>query len=90
MGDVDLAEGAMVTVAVRPENLWLVDAGDAGPANVIEGEVTEVVFLGDSLDCRAKVGSTELGMRLHPSNAVAVGDEIRMRVDPGDVAILAN
>jgi hypothetical protein len=29
-------------------------------------------------------------MRLHPSNAVAVGDEIRMRVDPGDVAILAN
>jgi iron(III) transport system ATP-binding protein len=87
---VDLAEGAKVTVAVRPENLWLVEAGDAGSANVIEGEVTEVVFLGDSLDCRARVGPSELGMRLHPSNAIAVGDAIRMRVNPGDVAVLAN
>jgi len=87
---VDLAEGAKVTVAIRPENLWLIDAGDVGTANVIAGEVTEVVFLGDSLDCRAKVGSAELGMRLHPSNAVAVGDAIRMRVDPGDVAVLAS
>ena len=63
---------------------------DSTAANVIEGEVTEVVFLGDSLDCRARVGSTELGMRLHPSNTVAVGDGIRMRVDPRDVAVLAN
>jgi iron(III) transport system ATP-binding protein len=86
----DLADGTKVTVAIRPENLWPVGGGGADGANVIEGEVTEVVFLGDSLDCRAKVGPSELGMRLHPSNAVALGDNIRMRVDPRDVAVLAN
>jgi hypothetical protein len=48
------------------------------------------VFLGDSLDCRAKAGSLDLGMRLHPANSVAVGDAIRMRVEPRDVAVLAN
>lgn len=88
-GGADVAEGAKVTVAIRPENLWPVRDGEVA-TNLIEGEVTEVVFLGDSLDCRAKVGPTEIGMRLHPSNAVAVGDAIKMRVEPRDITVLAN
>ena len=84
-----LAEGAKVTVAIRPENLWIVEDGAAGGQNVMHGPVNEVVFLGDSLECRAKIGSAELGMRLHPSNDVAVGNEIRIRVEPKDVAVLA-
>jgi iron(III) transport system ATP-binding protein len=84
----DFAEGEKVTVAVRPENLWLAeDGGDT--TNQMHGEVIEVVFLGDSLDCRATVGSVELGMRLHPSNTVAVGDKISIRVEPRDVAVLS-
>jgi len=89
-GGAEIAEGEKVTVAVRPENLWLVDGGAADAINQIQGEVVEVVFLGDSLDCRARIGSSELGMRLHPSNAVAVGDAIRMRIAPGDIAVLTN
>lgn len=86
----DITEGAKVTVAIRPENLWLIEPGDSKTDNVIEAEVTEVVFLGDSLDCRARIGDSELGMRLHPSNAIEVGKQIRMRVAPRDVAVLAN
>jgi iron(III) transport system ATP-binding protein len=84
------AAGAKVTVAIRPENLWLVDGGAAEGPNLMQGQVTEVVFLGDSLECRAKIGDSELGLRLHPSNSVAVGDIIRVRVEPHDVAVLAN
>ena len=84
----EIAAGTKVTVAIRPENLWLVDDELTDPTNLIKAEVTEVVFLGDSLDCRATVGSSELGMRLHPSNQVAVGDKICMRVFPHDVAVL--
>jgi iron(III) transport system ATP-binding protein len=90
VGGGDIAEGAKVTVAIRPENLWPVEGNDPNTSNLIEATVTEVVFLGDSLDCRAMAGSLDLGMRLHPANSVAVGDAIRMRVEPRDVAVLAN
>jgi iron(III) transport system ATP-binding protein len=84
----EFKQGEKVTVAVRPENLWLANGEDV--ANVMQGEVTEVVFLGDSLECRAKVGSAELGMRLHPAHTVAVGDAIKIKVEPGDIAVLTD
>lgn len=85
----EIPEGTKVTVAIRPENLWLVDGEANDATNLVEGEVSEVVFLGDSLDCRAVVQSIELGLRLHPSNAVKVGDRLRMRVAPQDISVLA-
>jgi iron(III) transport system ATP-binding protein len=81
--------GSKVTVAIRPENLWVVEGKGSNLANVMTGKVSEMVFLGDSLECRASVGSAEIGMRLHPSNSIKAGDNVRIRVRPEDIAILA-
>jgi iron(III) transport system ATP-binding protein len=83
-----VAVGTKVTIAIRPENIHLASGTNATGANLITGKVAEIVFLGDSLDCRVAIGSSELGIRLHPSNAVKVGDDLHMQVDPDDLTIL--
>jgi iron(III) transport system ATP-binding protein len=83
-----LEAGTKVTVAIRPENVEIAGAAKSGGGNVLEGALAEVVFLGDSLECRASVGSAEMVLRLHPSSRVKCGDAIRIRAAPADVAIL--
>ena len=88
----ELATGAKVTVAVRPENLWLIngDAGSTGAGNRIQGTVSDIVFLGDSIECSVTIGSELIIMRLHPHHTVRVGDQIEIGVEPKDVTVLAN
>lgn len=86
---VDHTVGEQVTVAIRPENVRLAADGGSDAFSYIAGEVSEIVFLGESLECRVNVGNSELIMRLHPSSVVAVGSSIDVIVMADDVAILA-
>ncbi len=90
---VDLGEeavpGKSITIAVRPENVRLV-TGDAPAGDTsAEGEVTEIVFLGEALECRVRCGKADLVARVHPAQAVEVGAKVGVVVLPGDVAILS-
>ena len=87
-GDDVRVTGTPVTVAIRPENLRILDDGGTDSGNVIEGEVEEVVFLGSVLECAIRAGSGRLTVQLHPSNGVASGTRIRADVRPQDVTIL--
>ncbi len=77
-----------VTVAVRPENVWLDER--QGRNGLMRGTVSEIVFLGEALECRVDIGGTSLGMRLHPSKPLAVGDSVALHVDPDDVTVLVS
>ncbi len=93
-GKVGFSEGAgatvgsSVTVALRPENVRLAGvngmAGDFG----LTGTITEIVFLGEALECRVQAGGADLMARLHPDAPVAVGQTIDLMVRPEDVSIL--
>jgi iron(III) transport system ATP-binding protein len=86
-----VAEGDSVTVAVRPENfLPPSDGRDGSSGNLITGTVQKIVFLGDSLEARVRVNDREIGVRLHPSHAVAVAQDIVLRVEPADVVVLCS
>lgn len=85
---LDQSVGETVTIAVRPENVWLARAGADDEAAQITGEVSEIIFLGESLECRVNLGDSSLITRLHPSSEVAIGDTIGVNVKPQDVAIL--
>ena len=80
--------GTTVTVAIRPENLSLSDDGNAEGGTVIDGEVEEVVFVGNALECAIKAGSARLNVQLHPSNGITVGERVKTRIFPENVAIL--
>jgi len=81
--------GEKISVAVRPENVRLADDTTAPDMPRIAGEVSEIIFLGEALECKVTLGGSELITRLHPSSAVAVGDTVDVVVMADDVAILA-
>jgi iron(III) transport system ATP-binding protein len=91
--DADLPDGLaagagqQVTLAVRPENITVLRPGEMADT-VIEGHVTELMFLGETLECRVKSGGTDLGLRLHPATTTAVGDPIRLGVARRDLLVL--
>ncbi|MFD0981074.1 ABC transporter ATP-binding protein [Tropicimonas aquimaris] len=81
----DVPVGKDVTIAVRPENVTLVSHGSEDAA---AGEVLETVFLGDSVECRVRLGNSDIVARVHPNQPLGVGDKIGVVVRPDDVAIL--
>jgi iron(III) transport system ATP-binding protein len=67
--------GNKVTVSVRPENVRVSPQRQAS-VNALEGTVEQVMFLGEYLDARVKVGGTTLFSREHPTVRLRVGDTV--------------
>ncbi len=80
--------GTKVTVAIRPENLFPDTKGASQDANLLDGIVEEVIFLGGILECTVKTGSAQLTMQLHPAHGPEPGAGVTLRVQPDDVNIL--
>ena len=88
-GKVETTIGDKVNVAVRPENVRIVDQGSKNEIDALNGEVSEIVFLGESVECRVKLGSSDIVARIHPSQQVSLGQKVGVLVMPDDVAIVA-
>jgi len=77
-----------VAVSIRPENLEMLDpARPADPqaaTNVLEGRVTERVFLGETIDYLVDLAGRELRVRGHPSRAFPLQAPVHLRVAARD------
>jgi iron(III) transport system ATP-binding protein len=75
-----LAEGDMVAVSVRPEDVH-VSAEREGDGNVLTGVVDAKIFLGECLEFQLKVGEAMLLARVHPSFSPPVGTKVHLRIN---------
>ena len=87
----DTEVGRKVWLALRPEQLGL--GGTDGDLTVSLGtaSIIEAVFQGSHLKILAKSTSGEVGelkLRLPPSTNLAVGEQIEIHADPGEVVVL--
>ena len=74
-------EGQAVQVAIRPENVHLVSAGEAR-ADTIAATVVEATFLGNLTDCQVTLADgTRLRVQADPGEALAVGQLVRVRFE---------
>ena len=76
-------EGQTVQVAIRPENIQLVAAGD-GPADadVVPAKVVEAAFLGNLTDCHVTLDDgTRVRVQAEASAALEVGQRVHVRID---------
>jgi len=79
-----LAGGTPVEIAVRPENITLAAAVDAGDA----ARVRERVFLGNICEYTVALPSgTALRVQTHPLQQFAEGDAVVVSIDPGQCSV---
>jgi ABC-type Fe3+/spermidine/putrescine transport system ATPase subunit len=74
--------GEMVQLAIRPENLRLVPASSGDGSGSVPGEVAEVTFLGNLVDCHVTLGDgTRVRVQLDPRQTPEVGQRVAIRFD---------
>ncbi len=90
----DVSAGSTVTLALRPERLFVLAREERGrlPGNVLDGAVTRRIYLGNSLFYEVDVGFATL--RVRHENTVgarlfAAGDEVLVHWEPGSSKALA-
>ncbi|MFP6741393.1 MAG: ABC transporter ATP-binding protein [Alphaproteobacteria bacterium] len=83
--------GRKVWLALRPEQLGIGGADSDQSLSLGTANITEAVFQGSHLKVLATSASAEVGelkLRLPPATTLAVGEEIRIYANPGEVVTL--
>lgn len=82
---VRVKEGDSVAVVTRPEDFSLAPVGGA---NLIEGTVEVVMFLGSHFHARLNVKGEKVLVKLDPDAAVKPGTVLRAYIEPSHVLVL--
>ncbi|SFT47648.1 ABC transporter ATP-binding protein [Mesorhizobium sp. YR577] len=74
-----LATGARAKLAVRPETLSVAQPGQKADANILDGDVEKVMFLGEAIECTVRAQSQPVLAKLPITSLVSVGEHIRLQ-----------
>jgi iron(III) transport system ATP-binding protein len=85
----EFASGSDVVVMVRPENIILHVTRPAETANVVEGKVGTVMFLGQYLDCTIELGTDLVQTYQRHSLQLRRGDRVWVELPPNDCLALS-
>lgn len=69
-----------IVVSVRPENIRLLAENEGGDG--LDGEVTDVIFFGNWVDCRVRSADREWKVMVHPRAGWQRGDKAFLYLDP--------
>ena len=81
-GGKGAAAGQKVTLSLRPEDIDIHFEKPADNGNLFEGEVTDTVYLGSLLECRAKVGRYDVGIQIDHYEEIAPGQKVFLSFSP--------
>jgi iron(III) transport system ATP-binding protein len=81
--------GEQVVVSLRPENIQIHTEEPVGLPNVLAGTVQRLMFLGEFLDCRVRVGGAEFFTRQHPTTRLRGEQAVWVEVAPQLCAVLS-
>jgi len=84
-----IAKGVAVTVAVRPEDVRLFADANPDGNNLVEGEISAVVFLGETQECLVRLGGSTMRFKVHPTTRVVSGQTVKLSLAPEKCRALA-
>jgi iron(III) transport system ATP-binding protein len=84
----DLAAGSEVTLCLRPEFIRLV-RGEAGGANVVNGRVESLIFIGEAYEAEIRVNNELLLAKIEPDAKLEEGSAVSFSLDPAHCLLLA-
>ena len=67
-----------IVVMIRPEDVALLQEGEGPSQNAVEGKIEVLVFTGEAMDCRVKVGSQELRVKISSSPPLQPSSPVRL------------
>jgi iron(III) transport system ATP-binding protein len=81
-GSDGASAGQRLILSLRPEDISLYVKPPHDSANVFEGEVIDTVYLGNFLECRARVGRHEIGIQIDHYEQLAPGQKVFLSFRP--------
>jgi iron(III) transport system ATP-binding protein len=79
---IPLRRNQAAIISIRPEHIELSKQKPEQAVNVVEGKVTEAIFMGDAYHCQIAVGDTLIRVHTHPFASVNEGDKVYLQLDP--------
>lgn len=74
--------GAKVVLAIRAEHFEVSLDKPAGSENILRGKASNLLFLGESLDCHIEVAGQLIHVKAPADLAIEDGDEVFIRIPP--------
>lgn len=84
----DIPAGSEVTLCIRPEFIQ-VARGEAGGANVVNGRIESLIFVGEAYEVEIRVGNELLLAKLDPDADLEAGSAVSFSLDPAHCLLLS-
>lgn len=85
----DFAEGASVTLCIRPEFIRVAPGSGGGGANVVQGKVETLVFIGEAFEMEMRAAGELLLAKVDADTRAQVGDTLHFTLDPAHCLLVA-
>ena len=85
----DFAEGASVTLCIRPEFIRVAPGSGGGGANVVQGKVETLVFIGEAFEMEMRAAGELLLAKVDADTRAQVGDVLHFTLDPAHCLLVA-
>lgn len=77
----DIREKDKVALFFRPENVIIIRDPKGNEENTFHGKIDSLVYLGNFVDCRIKIGEKEIKAQISPEESLKEGDEITIKIE---------
>jgi iron(III) transport system ATP-binding protein len=81
--------GSEATLCIRPEFLRIAERERADGANILNGRVESLLFIGEAYEAEIRVGSERLLARFDTDTNLAEGDPVTFGVDPAHCLLVS-
>jgi iron(III) transport system ATP-binding protein len=78
----DIREKEDVALFFRPENVMITKSAQENDINTFAGRIESLIYLGNFIDCRIKIGLKEIKAQISCEEDLQVGDEVSIKIAP--------
>jgi ABC-type Fe3+/spermidine/putrescine transport system ATPase subunit len=86
----DIRQKERIVLFFRPEHTLIVKSLERDETNTFSGKISNLVYLGNMIDCRIKVGTKEIRTQISNDDKLSLkeDDKVFIKVDPKDCLCL--
>jgi iron(III) transport system ATP-binding protein len=84
----DISKPGPAMLSIRPENISLAPDASGRPSSTIEGEIGQLVFIGDAIELEVFVNDLRLRVKTHPLTDISIGQKAVLHIAAANCTVL--